>query len=46
MPAKGKLFFIFGEPDIVIEKQKDGLFRGKIKRVDVFDPTSGKCSKW
>ncbi len=40
--GKGNLFVIFGEPDLVIETEKDGKLRVKIRGVDVFDPTTGE----
>ncbi len=40
--GKGNLFVIFGEPDLVIEAEKDGKLRVKIRGVDVFDPTTGE----
>jgi adenine-specific DNA-methyltransferase len=38
----GNLFLVFGEPDVAIEKQKDGTFTVEVRGVDVFDPTSGE----
>jgi len=38
----GNLFMVFGEPDVDIEKQKDGKIVMKIKGVDVYDPTTGQ----
>jgi adenine-specific DNA-methyltransferase len=39
---KGNLFVVFGEPDIEIDKLKDGMIRVAIKGVDVFKPQSGE----
>jgi adenine-specific DNA-methyltransferase len=36
------LFMVFGEPDIAIEKQKDGKLVVEVKGVDVYDPTTGE----
>jgi adenine-specific DNA-methyltransferase len=36
------LFLVFGEPDVVIEKQKDGKLVAEVRGVDVFDPTTGE----
>lgn len=36
------LFMVFGEPDIAIEKQKDGKLVVQVKGVDVYDPTTGE----
>jgi len=38
----GNLFMVFGEPDIEIEKHKDGKLTVEIKGVDVYDPTTGE----
>ena len=40
--GKGNLFVIFGEPDIDIHKEKDGMIRVKVKGVDVFKPQTGE----
>ncbi len=36
------LFMVFGEPDVEINKQKDGTIIVEIKGVDVYDPTTGQ----
>jgi adenine-specific DNA-methyltransferase len=38
----GNLFMVFGEPDVDIDKQKDGKIVVKINGVDVYDPTTGQ----
>ena len=38
----GNLFMVFGEPDIKINKEKDGKFTVEIIGVDVYDPTTGQ----
>ena len=38
----GNLFMVFGEPDLVVEKTKDGKFTVEIRGVDVYDPTTGE----
>jgi adenine-specific DNA-methyltransferase len=38
----GNLFMYFGEPDIDIEKQKDGKIIAELKGLDVYDPTTGE----
>lgn len=38
----GNLFMVFGEPDVVINKQKDGKFTIEIKGLDIYDPTTGQ----
>ncbi len=40
--ASGNLFVVFGEPDIDIEKLKDGMIRVKINGIDVFKPQTGE----
>ena len=38
----GNLFMVFGEPDVIINKQKDGKFTVEIKGLDIYDPTTGQ----
>jgi adenine-specific DNA-methyltransferase len=38
----GNLFLIFGEPDIRLDRQKDGKLTVEILGVDVYDPTTGE----
>ena len=38
----GNLFMVFGEPDMVIEKQYGGNLVVEIRGVDVYDPTTGQ----
>jgi adenine-specific DNA-methyltransferase len=38
----GNLFMVFGEPDIVVEAQKDDTPVVSIRGVDVYDPTTGQ----
>jgi adenine-specific DNA-methyltransferase len=38
----GNLFMVFGEPDVAIERQKDGKLVAEVRGVDVFDPTTGE----
>ncbi len=40
--GKGNLFVIFGEPDITIVPDIDGMVRVKVNGVDVFDPSTGE----
>ncbi|HKQ49693.1 MAG TPA: site-specific DNA-methyltransferase [Phycisphaerae bacterium] len=37
----GNLFMVFGEPDIDLQKQKDGTLVAEIRGLDVYDPTTG-----
>src|SRR5262249_34108873 len=38
----GNLFLVFGEPDVVLEKQKDGQLVAEVRGVDVYDPNTGE----
>jgi adenine-specific DNA-methyltransferase len=38
----GNLFMVFGEPDVDINRQKNGQTVVEIKGVDVYDPTTGQ----
>ena len=38
----GNLFMVFGEPDVKINKRKNGQIMVEIKGVDVYDPTTGQ----
>ncbi len=38
----GNLFMVFGEPDIVVNKAKDGKVQVEIKGLDIYDPTTGQ----
>jgi adenine-specific DNA-methyltransferase len=38
----GNLFMIFGEPDVRIERGKDGKVVVEVKGLDVYDPTTGQ----
>jgi len=38
----GNLFMVFGEPDLTIDKTKDGKITVEIKGLDVYDPTTGQ----
>jgi len=40
--GKGNLFVVFGEPDIDLMEEKDGLMRVKVNGIDVFDPATGE----
>jgi adenine-specific DNA-methyltransferase len=37
----GNLFLVFGEPDVLLEKQPDGKLVVEVRGVDVYDPTTG-----
>jgi adenine-specific DNA-methyltransferase len=38
----GNLFMVFGEPDVILNKEKDGKLTVEVRGVDVFDPTTGE----
>ncbi|MDT8276346.1 modification methylase [Roseomonas mucosa] len=38
----GNLFVVFGEPDIALERRKDGTCVVQLCGVDIFDPTTGE----
>lgn len=38
----GNLFMVFGEPDVLVAKQKDGKLVAEVRGVDVYDPTTGQ----
>ncbi len=38
----GNLFMVFGEPDLRLQKQKDGGLTVELLGVDVYDPTTGE----
>jgi adenine-specific DNA-methyltransferase len=40
--GKGNLFVVFGEPDLTLIREKDGLVRVKVNGVDVFKPQTGE----
>jgi len=40
----GNLFMVFGEPDVAVNKQKDGKYTVEIKGLDIYNPTTGQLS--
>ena len=38
----GNLFVIFGEPDLKVHTDSDGMIRVEIRGMDIFDPTTGE----
>jgi adenine-specific DNA-methyltransferase len=38
----GNLFVVFGEPDIALDRRKDGTCVVQLRGVDIFDPTTGE----
>ena len=38
----GNLFVVFGEPDIALDRTKDGACVVRLRGVDIFDPTTGE----
>jgi adenine-specific DNA-methyltransferase len=40
--GSGNLFMVFGEPDLDVQKQKDGQIVVTINGLDIYDPTTGE----
>ena len=40
--GSGNLFMVFGEPDMDVERQKDGQIVVKLNGLDIYDPTTGE----
>ena len=38
----GNLFTVFGEPDVQIDRTRDGMIEIELRGVDVYDPTTGE----
>ena len=37
-----QIFTVFGQPDVQVEKQKDGTYRVELRGVDIYDPLTGE----
>jgi adenine-specific DNA-methyltransferase len=37
-----QIFTVFGQPDVRVEKQKDGPYRVELRGVDIYDPLTGE----
>ena len=37
-----QIFTVFGQPDVRVEKQKDGTYRVELRGVDIYDPLKGE----
>jgi adenine-specific DNA-methyltransferase len=37
-----QIFTVFGQPDVRLEKQKDGTYRVELRGVDIYDPLTGE----
>jgi adenine-specific DNA-methyltransferase len=37
-----QIFTVFGQPDVSVEKQKDGTYRVELLGVDIYDPQTGE----
>jgi adenine-specific DNA-methyltransferase len=37
-----QIFTVFGQPDVRVEKQKDGTYRVELRGVDIYDPLTGR----
>ena len=40
--GSGNLFMVFGEPDLKVDTETDGLITVELKGLDVYDPTTGE----
>lgn len=40
--GSGNLFMVFGEPDLKVETETDGLLTVELRGLDVYDPTTGE----
>jgi adenine-specific DNA-methyltransferase len=38
-----QIFTVFGQPDVRVEKQKDGTYRVELRGVDIYDPLTGEA---
>ena len=39
-----QIFTVFGQPDVRVEKQKDGTFVVELRGVDIYDPVKGRVN--
>jgi adenine-specific DNA-methyltransferase len=37
-----QIFTVFGQPDVRVEKQKDGTYHVELRSVDIYDPLTGE----
>jgi adenine-specific DNA-methyltransferase len=37
-----QIFTVFGQPDVQVEGQKDGIYRVELRGVDIYDPLTGE----
>jgi adenine-specific DNA-methyltransferase len=37
-----QIFTVFGQPDVRVERQKDGTYRVELRGVDIYDPLTGE----
>ncbi|MBI5249456.1 MAG: site-specific DNA-methyltransferase, partial [Desulfomonile tiedjei] len=40
--GSGNLFMVFGEPDLKVDTETDGLLTVELKGLDIYDPTTGE----
>jgi adenine-specific DNA-methyltransferase len=38
-----QIFTVFGQPDVRVQKQKDGTYRVELRGVDIYDPLTGEA---
>jgi adenine-specific DNA-methyltransferase len=42
MNRVSQIFTVFGQPDVRVEKKKDGTYRAELRGVDIYDPLTGQ----
>jgi adenine-specific DNA-methyltransferase len=42
MNRVSQIFTVFGQPDVRVEKKKDGTYRAELRGVDIYDPPTGQ----
>jgi adenine-specific DNA-methyltransferase len=42
MNRVSQIFTVFGQPDVRVEKKKDGTYRAELRDVDIYDPLTGQ----
>ena len=42
MNRVSQIFTVFGQPDVRVEKKKDGTYRAELCGVDIYDPLTGQ----
>lgn len=42
MNCVSQIFTVFGQPDVRVEKKKDGTYRAELRGMDIYDPLTGQ----